>query len=324
MTSKARSIPMFPALSLLEKQLPPLRYSRQPLWRLPAEQQCDSVYIPAWNWTTPHDYPEDVLVRTLDTNGAYLAAAGSATIAHSHLKRTGPIAHLEPGEVMPGYYRIRVPHWSFSGTIVSPLGNSARVSSEEQLWVPAPTLILLLELDRDGYLGGITITDSLTAQLSTTFRTWVKRLQEIRSTLLDDLATAANDEDHARAGERYDAFKEGYSAALAMILTGTRCATKRPDWTHTVHAQHAASQWRKAWRYSLNSAVIAMGDTDELTILESDFLAAVAAPKPPFRYDSSGRTLGAFKTKYAGPRTPSPVSATAPATPALDDDGDLW
>lgn len=313
-------VPMFPALRLLEQNTPPLRFNRQPLWRLPSNQEADGVYIPTWNWTSAHDFPADAIVRTLDTNGAYLAAIGSATIAHSHLRHTGPIEHLpEPGEVMPGYYRIRTPHWAFDGTIVSPLGNSARVTSEKHLWIAGPTLVLLLELDAEGYLGGITITDSLTAQVSTTFRAWSQRLRQVRTHILDDIDAATTEEETALARDRYDAFKTGYSAALSMMLTGSKCATKRPDWSHTIYAQHAASQWRKAWRYIFGSPIISMGDTDEIIILEADFADALRKDKPPFRYDSTGRILGALKTKTIGPLTP-PGPATPQAAPAEDDD----
>jgi hypothetical protein len=315
-------IPMFPALRVLEQSTPPVRHGRVPLWRLPAEQEVPSAYIPVWNWTAVHDFPTNATVRTLDTNGAYLAAISSATIAHSHLTRRGPLTGLdEPGEVMPGYYRIRTPHWAFDGTIVSPLGNSTRVATEEQLWVAAPTLVLLLELVRDGYLGGVVITDALTANVSTTFREWAARIRQVRTHVLDDLDGATTEEDKAVARERYDALKTGYSSALSMMLTGTKCATRRPDWTHTVHAQHAASQWRRAWRYSFGSPLVSMGNTDEIVILDSDFQGALHATKPPFRYDSTGRILGALKTKSVGPIKPPPA---APVTATeTEDDGDI-
>lgn len=316
-------IPMFPALRLLEQSTPPARYGRAPLWRLPAEQEAPGIYIPVWNWTSAHDFAESVTVRTLDTNGAYLAAISSATIAHSHLTRRGPLTGLEePGEVMPGYYRIRTPHWAFDGTIVSPLGNSARVTAEPQLWIAAPTLVLLLELVRDGYLGGIVITDSLIAQMSTTFREWAQRLRQVRTHVLDDLDGAVTEEGAALASERYEALKTGYSSALSMMLTGTKCATRRPDWTHTVHAQHAASQWRRAWRYSFGAPLVSMGNTDEIVILDDDFQDALHATKPAFRYDSTGRILGALKTKSVGPRQTAPA-APAPASEGAEDDGDI-
>jgi len=315
-------IPMFPALRLLEQSTQPLRRGRQPLWRLPAEQEVAGVYIPVWNWTSAHEFPEGTTVRTLDTNGAYLAAISSATIAHSHLVRRGPLTGLnEPGEVMPGYYRIRTPHWTFDGTIVSPLGNSARVATEQQLWVAAPTLVLLLELVRDGYLGGVVVTDSLMAHISITFREWASRLRQVRTAVLDDLDGATTEEDETMARERYDALKTGYSSALSMMLTGAKCATRRPDWTHTVHAQHAASQWRRAWRYTFGGRLVSMGNTDEMVILDEEFHNALHATKPPFRYDSTGRILGALKTKALGPIKPAPATPVALAEDT--DDGDI-
>lgn len=323
MTKTSRHpVPIFPALRLMEKSAPPLRFGRAPLWRLPVGQEASDVYTPVWNWVGAHDIPESAMVRTLDTNGAYLAAIGSADIAHSHLVRRGPLTCLEePGDVMPGYYRIRTPHWAFDGMMVSPLGNSSRVARERQLWVAGPTLELLLELVRDGYLGSVVITDALTANVSATFRTWAERLRQVRKHVLDDIDAGTTEDETAIARERYDAFKAGYSSALSMMLTGTKCATRRPDWTHTVYAQHAASQWRKAWRYSFGAPVISMGDTDEIVILDDDFEESLKGKKPPFRYDSTGRILGALKTKQLGPHKPAP--AAAPLTDTAEDDGDI-
>lgn len=304
---------MFPALTILERQCMPLHRGREPYWRAPITPASQDCYIPHWNWRGPHELPHDADVTTLDANGAYLGAAGGVKIAHSHLTHTGPWdSSPEPRLVPPGYYRITVPPWAFSGMIVSPLGDSARLK-KPALWVAAPTLVLLLELHENGYLGQVDILDSWTAATTADFRAWVARLKTVRTELLDRIDTRQTDAARAGALSLYNAFKEGYSAALSMILTGTKCRTRRPDWSHTVYAQHAASQWRKAWRFAFTGApLVSMGHVDEIAVLTKDLPAALQLAKPPFRYDPTGRAVGAMKPKHTGPlTTPQPPAESA-------------
>jgi hypothetical protein len=293
---------MFPALRVMERQTPPLKANRPPYWRPPiVHEASDNVYVPTWNWVSPHDFPDGEAVTVLDVNAAYLSAMGSVQIAHSHLTNRGPLAHLPaPREVVPGYYRITVPHWAFSGTIVHPLGDSARVQTEDTLWVAAPTLVLLLELEHEGHLGYFEIIDAWTAAVVTEFRSWAERLRSIRTECMDRIDMSQTEVHRAREVARYDAFKQGYSAALSMMLTGEKCLTRRPDWAHTIYAQHAASTWRKAWRWTFTGrSLVAMGAVDEIAVLSKDIGDVIARPKPPFRYDPTGRQLGALKPKKA-------------------------
>jgi hypothetical protein len=296
---------MFPALRLLEKSTPPLRFGHEPYWHAPVTPASAKALIPTWNWRSVHDVPQGERAITLDSNGAYLAAAGSVKIAHSRLKHTGALPYSpNPNDVNPGYYQVAVSHWAFSGTIVSPLGDTIGQRGEARVWVAAPTLTLLLELEQDGALGQVTIEDSYTATTTTDLRAWVARLRTIRTDLLDRIQAAQNEADRAARQQDYDAFKLGYSAALSMMLTGEKSQTRRPDWTHTVHAQHAASLWRKAWRFTATGRpLLAMGNTDTITVLERDAMEAIASPKPPFRIDTTGRTLGHLKPKA----TPAPL-----------------
>jgi hypothetical protein len=291
---------MYPALRVMERQTPPLKYGRPPYWRAPVVHEAsDNVYVPVWNWTSPHDFPEGEAVTVLDVNAAYLSAMGSCRIAHSHLTHTGRAAHLpEPGHVAPGYYRITVPHWAFDGTIVHPLGDSARLQTESSVWVAAPTLILLLELEEEGHLSWFEIIDSWTAEVVTEFRSWSERLRSHRNECMDRIDMAQTETYMRQEVERLDAFKRGYSAALSMMLTGEKCLTHRPDWAHTVYAQHAASTWRKAWRWTFTGRpLVAMGAVDEIAVLSADIGTVIARPKPPFRYDATGRQPGALKPK---------------------------
>ena len=313
--------PMFPALSRMEKrpELQPRRYDREPYWRAPIPPPARDADVPVWNWISPSG-PDDVPARTLDANGAYLGALGGIKVAHSHLTHHGAVDWpLAPREVPPGYYRITIPHWAFSGTIVHPLGDSSRLQTEDTLWIAHPTLVLLLELQEEGVLGDIHIEDSWTANAVCDFRKWVGHLKQVRTELLDSIAQAQTDAARAALRERYDAFKEGYSAAFSMMLTGEKCKTQRPDWTHAVYAQHAATMWRKGWRWTATGyPLLSMGHVDELAILAADLPAAMQRPKPPFRFDPSGHTLGAMKPKTAAP-DPRPQAATA----TLAEDGDI-
>lgn len=291
---------MFPALKVMERQTPPLKYGRPPYWRAPIVQTAtDNVYIPVWNWTSSLDFPEGEAVTVLDVNAAYLSAMGSVKIAHSHLAQAATFRQLpDKSDVAPGYYKITTPYWAFDGTIVHPLGDSTRVHTESELWIAAPTLILLLELADEGHLGYFEILDAFTAQVSSDFRSWSERLRSIRNECMDRIDMSQTEAHRAQEMARYDAFKQGYSAALSMMLTGEKCLTRRPDWAHTIYAQHAASTWRKAWRWTFTGRpLVAMGAVDEIAVLSADVASVIARPKPPFRYDPTGRTPGALKTK---------------------------
>ena len=296
-------------------------------WRAPVTPPSRDVYIPHWNWLGIHEIPAGAETLTLDANGAYLAAAGSVQIAHAQLKQSGGLHHGEfptPRQVLPGYYRIKTPYWAFKGTIVSPVGDSSRTETEESLWVAHPTLQLMLELHDQGALADVVVYDSWTSDVRTEFREWCATLRELRLTRLQAIGQAQTDAARRAAEDQYDAFKEGYSAALSLMLTGEKCRTRRPDWTHAVHAQAAATMWRKAWRWTeTGRPLISMGHTDEITILAADLPEVMSKPKPPFQYDASGHKLGALKPKPDA----APVRTDQRATDVpmvLDDDGEVW
>lgn len=315
--------PMFPALTIMERQTPPTRYGHPPYWRAPVTPASRDCYIPHWNWLSVHEAPEGDDTITLDANGAFLAAIGAVKVAHAQLQHLGAIHDLpEPRDVAPGYYRVQVPTWAFSGTIVSPLGDSSRIQTEDSLWVAAPTLTLLIELYEQGALGSITIYDAWISTVTTEFREWSSTLRALRTTRLDTIAHAQTDAARSAAEDQYDAFKEGYSAALSMMLTGEKCKTRRPDWTHTVYAHAAAAMWRKAWKWTdCGYPLISMGATDEITVLAEHLPQVMSRPKPPFKYDPTGRQLGALKPKpHAAPIVPQ---RAADVPMVLDDSEDI-
>lgn len=327
MTDKQRT---FPALNLMERQLPPLRHGRMPYWRAPVVKPSTEVYVPVWNWFTSHAVPEGTPLVDLDANAAFLGAIGQATIAHSQLERMGAWENLPtPKSVPPGYYKITIPYWAFSGTCVHPLGDSALLQETDTVWVAAPTLVLLVELLDTGHLGEFAILDSYTAATTTKFTPWYNRLKSLREEVMMR-------RDHAHSNQvippkcdceacaRYNAFKEGYSVALSMMLTGEHCQTHRPDWSHTVYAEHAATQWRKAWRYSFTGLpIVAMGAVDEITIMAADLHTVLARPRPPFRFDASGRAIGAFKAKRNWRYEEAPAAPTAVTVPGGLDEDDI-
>jgi hypothetical protein len=311
---------MFAALRLLEKVVPPTFYGREPYWRAPVRLAPEKVFIPGWTWSADYrELPEGEQPVTLDCNGAFMAALGSAPVAWGDLNNTGEMDawELDPRRVLPGYYLIDAFHWPFDATIVSPLGNHTKLPAGARIWIAAPTLILLLELLQEGTIGGLTIHDSWTPKRVTNFRDWNARLKVARNKLLDNIAKADTPEDIAAAKERYKAFKEGYGAAFSMMLTGARCHTRRPDWAHQVYAQHAATSWRKAWRFSIGAPLLAMGNTDALTVLEADLKRAVLSAKPPIKLDPTGRQLGYYKV--ADPET-TPATPTEAADFVMSDD----
>lgn len=315
-------LPMFPALNRMERrpELQPRRFDREPYWRAPITKPSQNAYIPVWNWHGIHDLPEGSEPLILDANGAYIAAAGGVKIAHSHLSPSGAVYYpLAPREVNPGYYLIQVPHWAFSGTIVSPLGDSSRLQTEDRVWIAHPTLVLLLELLEEGALGELVIEDSYTASATTDFRKWVAHLKDVRLEILDAMGQAQTDATQEALLDRYDRFKEGYSAALSMMLTGEKCQTRRPDWVHAVYAQHAATMWRKGWRWTLTGRpLLSMGHVDELVVLADDLEEIMSRAKPPFRFDDTGRTIGAMKVKPPSEDDQPQAAASVPF-----EDGDI-
>lgn len=291
----------FPALNLLERRAWPTLYGRDAYGRAPIPEPARKhPFIPSWNWTGVHtDLPEGEQPVNLDYNGSYMAALGSVEIAHSDLKRMGSMDTLliRPRQVWPGYFKITVPRWAFGATIVSPLGMSPRLDAEKEIWIAHPTLVLLLELLEENSIEHFEITDSWVSDRKCNFRAWNVLLKQVRNALLDQRDMAENDDQAQEFLARYDAFKEGYGSAFSMMLTGEKCKTRRPDWAHAVYAQHAATSWRKAWRFSAIGPLLSMGSVDEITVLRADLARAVQRATPIVKLDPSGRTLGHLKEK---------------------------
>lgn len=324
---------VFRALRLLEKECPPLLHGHEPFWHPKPSPASAEALIPSWTWRHLNAdlIPEGDRAITIDINGAYLAALGAVQVAHGalvHKPGCDPHAFAGPRfetSVWPGYYRITVPRWSCDATLVSPLGNSARLQTETDIWVAHPTLVLLLELLDEGSIGPFEITEAWVADDNRRcdFRQWSGRLRAARDEYLD-----ARIREHGAtipegctcdACTAYKAFKVSYGQAFSMMLTGEKSKTHRPDWAHAVYAQHAAAAWRKAWRLTLDGTVLSMGAVDEITVLNSTLVAAIQRTKPPVQWDPTGRKLGSVKEKEKDTAAAAAPAAPAPADPVVAD-----
>lgn len=299
--------PVFRALSMLEHEHTPLLRRRAPYWR-PRPAPCHrDVHLPAWNWVHP-DYHDglNMDLTVLDAIGAFVSAASSATFAHGALEHTGALADFAK---LPGYYRIDSHAWS-DPRIVSPLGSA---QLPDKIWVAAPTVELLMQLAEDGYWPQVHISDSWTCPDKVRFREWATAVNNARAAALRDCDAAeisGTEAEQAEADEWYEAVKLGYSVAVQLMRgpaegNEVKSGVRRPDWHDTIHAQHAASTWRKVWKcVEAGYEPVMMGSVDEVIFptiaLEEELVhPSLTAGRATalLKVDNSGIQLGAFKVK---------------------------
>jgi hypothetical protein len=291
--------PVYRALSMLENEYTPLLRRRAPYWR-PRPATCHrDIHLPAWNWVHPDYSPElGMDLTVLDAIGAFVSAASSAAFAHGALDHTGALTDFDK---LPGYYRIDSHAWSDS-RIVSPLGSA---QLPDKLWVAAPTVELLMQLSAEGYWPGVRIHDSWTCPDKVRFREWATAVNNSRAAALRDVQDAeanGSEAEQAEAHEWYEAVKTGYSMAVQLMRGpadgGTvKSAVRRPDWHDTIHAQHAASTWRKVWKCVAEGGYnpVMMGSVDEVVWDTQEYGEIVN--RGLLKVDQSGVQLGAFKVK---------------------------
>jgi hypothetical protein len=282
----------------------PLLYGGKPFWKPAAPPIVDQVRIPDWGWEYPVPLDAGTQLVSLDVSAAFLSAASSAQFAHGGLVDTGT-----RGEG-PGYYLVDAHHWN-DHRIVSPLGNTPMEGA--RVWVKYPTLHLLRGLAALEHApwpdvivyGSWTCpkrVDNLGRERGTTFRMrkWVEAIQKDRAAVMADIADDPCDE---AARKRYDMIKDGYSIAIEMMAGAKegkkiKANIRRPDWTHTIRAQHAASHWRRCYGAVLaGHGPISMGATDEVAFTMDDFNALMKRASPVFRFDPTGVGLGTLKIK---------------------------
>lgn len=289
------------ALRKLEHEHAPKLRKAAPYWR-PKPPACwRTIHEPEWNWTSQARGMEDFQDLTvLDCNGAFLAPLSGTYVAHGVLERTGPVGELTARQVLPGYYRINAAPWGASEAIVSPLGQG---SLPPQVWVAAPTLTLLLELQEEGVWPGVRVYDSWTCDAKVRPTKWAAWLRDVRLLAMDtDAQTRLEFPDAVPTAAR--AVKDGYAMAFQLMIQEAKpdeprkSGVFRPDWYHTVRAQHKANMWRKAWK-CLQAGIIVtyMGKTDEIELPTAVIGHLIDMPEPPIRIDLTGRALGAFKIK---------------------------
>lgn len=272
---------------------PETRRVRTPLWRpeLPGIWQTVHV-ISSWNWS--RDYHGDV--RVLDRSGAFVAAASSVDIAHGALAHTGPLDRFDGA---PGYYEVQVHPWNEAG-LPHPIQGAER---RDTVWLPAPAVKLLDDLDKAGRWPGLDILDSYTGHAGR-LREWAGMVNDLRADAI---------ENHGRDSDEYAAVKENFGMALSLLLgttneSGTgktwKCFARRPDWTQTIHAQASATLWRWAddcRAMSPELAPVALRNVDEI-VLPAEAVEIVTTQKrpggrAPMTVDPSGIKLGSFKVK---------------------------
>jgi hypothetical protein len=297
MTTPAR--PLYRALDMLTNDYAPTIKGREPFWRPRAAPVTDQVRVPAWDWTNPALDPDADLV-TLDVNAAYLAALSSATFAH------GALIHDDtPHGQAPGFYLVDVHAWQ-DHRMPSPLG--LQPVDAERVWIAHPTLDVLQALSESeyGYWPDVRIYDAWTSPTSCRLRKWTSEVRDDRREAVRarNAAKLADDHDaYAEADADYEAIKLGYSQAVQLMRgpqegEKTKSSVHRPDWYATIHAQHAANMWRRAWNcVQVGHGPAWMGATDAIRWTADDLRAIHVRCAPMLKMDQTGESIGTLKIR---------------------------
>lgn len=292
--------PTYKAMDMLTGEHTPTLKGRPPFWRPKAPTVMGEVRLPTWDWERPRfddrpPVPDDELV-SLDINAAFLSACSSGVFAHGALEHTGDASLLRPG-----LYLIDAHPWQ-EAEIVSPLG--MQPLDDDRIWVAHPTALLLDKLSRDGFWPGLQIHDAWTSATSCRLRKWTDAVKQDRADVIRARAqTTPGSAARIEVDARYKAVKDGYSIAVQLMKGPAKGAkakseVRRPDWYATVHAQHAASMWRKAWSTVLaGHGPVAMGSVDELTYTADDLRELQFRAEPVLKIDPMGITLGTLSVK---------------------------
>lgn len=294
----------FKVLDLLEKGgLEPIVGRKGPYWAprpsAPLASVIHNAMVPTLSWS--REVAPGTSMTDLDANAAYVSAASSATFAHGELTRA---TVKEDDKVLPGYYLIDAYTWGHGAT-GSPLG-AADLSDSPYVWVSAPTYKLIRDLTQGaswtppGMWPDDTVYDAWVGESTCRLTLWVDVLRDLRAAFID-----------TGDGDAYEALKFGYSQAIQMLGVkpdpkGTPAADRqkknfayRPDWAHTIRAQHAANMWRRGFQATLaGHPPVALGGaghmTDGLAFTTLDLTAVLALPKSPIKLDPTRRELGKF------------------------------
>lgn len=291
--------PLYRALDMLTDTYAPKVKGRPPFWRPRAAPCADQVRVPAWSWTRPDLDPEAELV-TLDVNAAYLAALSSATFAHGAL-----VQDRAPDGRAPGYYLVDVHPWQ-DPRMPSPLG--LQPADGTRVWIAHPTLEVLQALteSEEGYWPEVRIHDAWTSPTSCRLRNWTTVIRNDRAAAVRARTAAAGRGDeaaYADADADYEAIKLGYSQAVQLMRgpqegEKTKSSVHRPDWYATVHAQHAANMWRRAWNtVHIGHGPAWMGATDSIQWTADDLHAIRVRCAPMLKIDLTRESIGTLKIR---------------------------
>ena len=284
-------------LAALEGEYAPVRRrQREPYWRPPLPGMTFAAdVITSWEWERP--YSGEVAV--LDRSGSFVAAASSVRVAHGKLEHTGPCEFDD----RPGYYLAQVHPWHESDSLPHPMGEWG--SRQAEVWVPAPAIALLRDLADAGRWPDVTVLDSYTGD--------GVRLSKWATGFVNTLRAEAITE-YGRDSDQYAAVKTGFGQALALMLGRQgdeqrrewHCKARRPDWTHAIQAQSAATLWRWAddcLTVAPDLGPVSLRQVDELVIpqaaLEIVTVTNRSGGRAPLGIDPAGIKLGTFKVKAA-------------------------
>jgi hypothetical protein len=190
------------------------------------------------NWRT--ELPDHGLgyEHAYDARLQFLAAAMNAKLALGELRWVHPdqLPLDGPGSVLPGYYLVTVPSWSFRDRIPHPLGDQREYNT--RVWVTGATLELALEVaERDQVMAAPEVHEA-----------WVG----VGGQLLKSWATKIRDAEHVTRLSKdkvlHQAVKHTYKAGLGLMNRTGQARVYRPDWNQTVVALARNNLWRKMWR----------------------------------------------------------------------------
>lgn len=279
-------------LNDLERTHAPLRRvngtMRKPYWRPDMPGITEQIVVPGWAWQRPFQGNATVL----DRSGAWISAAASVDVAHGELAHTGEIEFAGA----PGYYKVNVYPW-LEENVPSPLG--ASLEGQDTVWLPAPRVVLLTELAREGRWADASIIDSYTCPAKARLTKWIDHVKAVRT---DALQT------YGRDSAEYDQVKIAFSQAVALMV-GTpepgqgrkwRCGVHRPDWAFAIQDLSAVTLWRWADRcrkVAPGEPPVALRNVDELVIPTAALEALTTVGERPLEIDPTGIKLGTFKVK---------------------------
>ncbi len=228
--------PGLPALTVL-RSLPrprddrrrPIKVEWKPRWNgcVPAHSDCERAFAKYLN-PNPAGLP---FQHGYDATRQYLAAASNTLVTVGELRRTGP---RDFNRAIAGYWKIVAPAWNLPG-----LPNPSGYEAGAECWVTSPTLELLEDLDRMGYLAFPEILETWTSQENVRqfFRPWAERITASYTASLKDTTLD---------GEFVtDAIKGMYKVGIGLMHATEDRTVCRPDWHHSIIAKARANMFRK-------------------------------------------------------------------------------